>query len=136
MASRRITFVILALATLAVWLDGPPSPVQASSTDVVSPAGTVTGGIVIFSPSILLLTPTPATGSLLVPLQLPVAPGAGISFTQLQLVIPGPNPAQNTPVSLAQLLSALVGPASGSKAPPSSGGAPPSLVSVFATSPR
>jgi hypothetical protein len=52
-------------------------------------------------PGILLLTPTPATGSLVVPLRRP-------SFTQLQLVIPGPNPAQNTTISLAQLLQTIL----------------------------
>lgn len=135
MTSKRVTFLILALVTLA-WLGGPSSLAQAASTDVVSPAGTAPGGIVIFSPSILLLTPTPATGSLLVPVQLPAVGGAGISFTQLQLVIPGPNPAQNTTVSLAQLLSTLIGPAAGGKAPPSSGATAPSPVSVFVTSPR
>jgi len=52
-------------------------------------------------PNIILVTPTPATGSLLVPL-------SGPSFTQQQLVIPGPNPAQNTTVGLQQLLNTLL----------------------------
>ncbi len=138
MARQRIAFVMLALAMLAGGLLGSLSQVQAASTDVASPAGPVTGAIVIFSPSILLLTPTPATGSLLVPLQHPAAPGSGASFMQWQLVIPGPNPAQNTTIGLAQLLSTLVGPVQpiGSQAPPSSGTPAPSLVSVFSTSPR
>jgi len=67
-------------------------------------------------PGILLLTPTPATGALVVPLRQP-------SFTQLQLVIPGPNPAQNTTVSLAQLLETIL----------ASAQAPSFPVAVFAT---
>lgn len=67
-------------------------------------------------PGILLLTPTPATGALVVPLRQP-------SFTQLQLVIPGPNPAQNTTVSLAQLLETIL----------ASAQRPSSPVTVFAT---
>src|SRR2546428_5709302 len=79
-------------------------------------------------PGILLLAPTPATGSLVVPLRLSPALGSGLSFTQLQLVIPGPNPAQNTTVGVAQLLNVLLGSAQSAG---STGGPPP--VSVFST---
>jgi len=89
-------------------------------------------------PGILLLQPTPATGSLVVPLRVPPISGVGPSMTQLQLVIPGPNPAQNTSVSLAQLLSTVLA----SMQPPGGPGAPGQgspalpLVSVFSTPSR
>jgi hypothetical protein len=154
--AKRFIAVISVLVTLAAGVCGVPSRALAASTDVQSPAGTVTGMVVVFTPAfgavpgavssglpilppltwrfvpsltapgvpvavppgIILLTPTPATGSLVVPLR--------SSFTQLQLVIPGPNPAQNTTVSLAQLLNTLLE----SAKPAGSLGAPP-LVSVF-----
>jgi hypothetical protein len=148
------------LATLAVGLVQGP----AASADVLSPAGTVGGGIVIFAPpsnpapivapsipsiaaprggltvpvpaapnapgpavpNIILVTPTPATGSLVVPL-------SGPSFTQLHLVIPGPNPAQNTTVGLQQLLTTLLAPAplSGSSVTSPTSGAPLAPVTVY-----
>ena len=60
-------------------------------------------------PPIILLSPTPATGSFVVPMTVPSVSGTGPSLTQMQLVIPGPNPAQNTTVSLSQLLSSILG---------------------------
>ncbi len=170
------SMTILALAIGALGLGGALSQAQAASTDVTSPAGTVTGAIVVFSPAlgvspatlpspsiltlrgglitpplpmsaisasgpalpgIVLLTPAPATGSLVVPLSVPPVSGVGPSITQFQLVIPGPNPAQNTPISLAQLLSTLLSsmqPAR-SPGPPASMLTPP-LVSVFSTPSR
>jgi len=77
-------------------------------------------------PNITLLTPTPGTGSLVVPLRVPSISAAGPSFTQLQLVIPGPNPAQNTTVSLQQLLNTLLA------SPSLTSGTPVIPVSVFA----
>jgi len=143
----RAAIIVLAsvLVTLA-GLGGALPQARAASTDVTSPAGTVGGMVVIFSPAfgaapppvssgppilpplngrfvatltppsppgpilpgILLLAPTPATGTLVVLLHLPPVSGSGLSFTQFQLVIPGPNPAQNTTVSLAQLLETIL----------------------------
>jgi hypothetical protein len=85
-------------------------------------------------PPITLLSPTPATGSLVVPMAVPSVSGTGPSFTQMQLVIPGPNPAQNTAVSLSQLLSSTFASlqSSGvSTAPGVVPGSPSRLVSCF-----
>jgi hypothetical protein len=85
-------------------------------------------------PQITLLSPTPATGSLVVPMTVPSVSGTGPSFTQMQLVIPGPNPAQNTAVSLSQLLSSTFASlqSSGvSTAPGAVPGSPSRLVSCF-----
>ncbi len=82
-------------------------------------------------PNIILLTPTPATGSLVVPL-------SGPSSTQLQLVIPGPNPAQNTTVGLQQLLNTLLAspPLRGSSGTSPTAGTPVIPVSVYAVPSR
>ena len=150
---------VAVVATFAIGLVQPP----AASADVPSPAGTVGGGIIIFAPApavaplvapspslvaprggltvpvpttpnapgpalpnIMLLTPTPATGSLVVPL-------SGPTFTQLQLVIPGPNPAQNTTVGLQQLLSTLLAsPVRGSSGTSPSSGTPVIPITVYA----
>lgn len=131
--------ITLVLLMLLAGLGGAVSQAQAAPPDATSPAGTVTGAIVVFSPvSVLLLTPTPATGSLVVPLRVPPASGLGPSLTQLQLVIPGPNPAQNTTIGLAQLLSTLLW---SMQAAANQGGSAtrtpgPSPVSVFAPPPR
>jgi len=141
---RRIVAAV-AFMTLFVGFGGVLSQGPPAFADVTSPAGTVGGTIIIFSPvnappvglssqsilvpkwpgvqvfqapganiptpalpSILVLTPTPATGSLVVPLRVPQVTGGGPPLLQLQLVIPGPNPAQNTTVNLAQLLNSLL----------------------------
>ncbi len=97
--------ITLVLLMLVAGLGGAVSQAQAAPPDATSPAGTVTGAIVVFSPvSVLLLTPTPATGSLMVPLRVPPASGLGPALTQLQIVIPGPNPAQNTTIGLSATL--------------------------------
>jgi hypothetical protein len=59
-------------------------------------------------PQYLVVTQAPGTGSLLIAPQ-PSAGGSGPSVPQYQLVIPGPNPAQNTDVSLGQQLSTTRG---------------------------
>ena len=122
------------LVALGVALGGASMAAQAAPPDLTSsPAGPVTGVITIFSPpgtalpGILTVAPTPV-GSLVVPLRLPTVSGTGPALTQLQVLIPGPNPAQNTPLALAQLLdmvlrSAQAGPA-GTAAP---------LVTVYTT---
>lgn len=145
------------LVALAVVLGDGSAPARAAAPDATpSPAGPVTGTIVIFTPAfgivpagapapgmtaprvpapggptlpgILLTSPTPV-GSLVVPVPLPAMSGAGPVFTQLQIVIPGPNPAQNTPLALAQLLDTVLR----SPLPGSAGvSTPTSPVSVFA----
>src|SRR5262249_32292898 len=72
-------------------------------------------------PPIMLLSPTQATGSVVVPVSVPPVSGTGPSFTQMRLVIPGPNPAQNTTLSLSQLLGAILGSVQSSRAPAVSG---------------
>ena len=141
----RRTAAIAAFVALLAGFGGALSQARAAYADATSPAGTVGGTIIIFSPSsvppvgpptpsilvpkgpgvtvfqapganrptpilpsILVLTPTPATGSLVIPLRVAPAFGGGPSFLQLHLVIPGPNPAQNTTVNLAQLLNTLL----------------------------
>jgi hypothetical protein len=102
-----------------------------SSPSIVAPRGGLTVPVPTMPnapgpavPNIILLTPTPATGSLVVPL-------SGPAFTQLQLVIPGPNPAQNTTVGLQQLLTTLLAP------PPSpTTGTPVIPVSVYSVPSR
>jgi hypothetical protein len=150
------------------------SPARAGSLDVPSPAGAVTGSIVVFLPGpglvpsmpgpvsvaprgivriqptfsttapgsaypgILLLSPAPASGSVVVPLNLQLAGAPGVALPQLQLVIPGPNPAQNTAISMAQLLNSVLASqrAAGTGGTPSPGVAAPLLVNVFSTSSR
>jgi hypothetical protein len=109
-------------------------PVAPSSPSRVSPRGGLTVPVPTTPnapgpalPNIVLLTPTPATGSLVVPL-------SGPTFTQLQLVIPGPNPAQNTTVGLQQLLNTLVASPQlrGSSATSATSGTPVLPVTVYA----
>lgn len=132
---------ISSLVAVAVALGGVSAGVEAAPPDLTSsPAGPVTGVIVIFSPTfartgttqpgILIVAPT-SVGSLVVPVQLPAVSGTGPSLTQLQIVIPGPNPSQNTPLALGQLLNMVLQPApqTGATGTSASG----SLVSVFAT---
>jgi hypothetical protein len=83
----------------------PIAPPRCGLSTPFPPALTVPGPTIT---NITFLVPTPATGSVTVPLRIPPASGSGPSFTQLQLVIPGPNPAQNTTVSLQQLLNSLL----------------------------
>ena len=159
--------ILLTLIMLAAALCAPLSPASADPT-ASSPAGPVTGVIIVLSPapaaspvavpspriltprtglitpalptiapppvlpSILVLAPTPATGSLVVPFRVPPV-GSGPSLTQLQLVIPGPNPYQNTPIDLAQLLNSVLASLRGTGthgAPPSGSPALP-FVTVF-----
>ena len=153
---------ISSLVAIAVALGGASTGVEAAPPDVTSsPAGPVTGTIVIFSPTfaragtiqpgILIVTPT-SVGSLVVPVQFPVAPvqapvilqvqlpvtplrvpavsGTGPTLTQFQVIVPGPNPAQNTPLALGQLLNIVLQPLGTTGAT-----GPRSLVSVFATTP-
>jgi hypothetical protein len=61
------------------------------------------------APRSMILVPTPATGSLVLPIQMAPATGAGPAITRYTLVIPGPNPSQNTGVALQLQLSITIG---------------------------
>ena len=87
-----------------------PAPVAPSRGGLIVPIATPIPSIGPAVSGVLILTPVRATGALLVPVQAPSASGSGLSFSTWQLVIPGPNPAQNTPVGLAQLLDSLLAP--------------------------
>jgi len=102
-------------------------------------------------PGILTVTPT-SVGSLVVPVPLPIPPvqapvmlpvqvpiapvrppaisGAGATLTQFQVIVPGPNPAQNTPIALGQLLNLVLRPLDTTGTT-----GPGSIVSVYATTP-
>ena len=114
-----------------------PSPliVNPKAPLVTPPPSTAAAGVPRPAlPPITLLSPTRATGSLVVPVTVPSVSGTGPSFTQMQLLIPGPNPAQNTAVSLSQLLSSTFASlqSSGvSTAPGPVPGSPSRLVSCF-----
>ncbi len=146
------------LVTVAVALGGVHAQAQGAVPDATpSAAGAVTGVIVIFSPSFgavptmlplpgplsptipgpvlpgILLTAPTSVGSLVVPVQLPSISGSP-AFTQLQLVLPGPNPFQNTPIALAQLLNVVQRPVQ--PLGPAGAAAPGLPVSVLATPSR
>ena len=125
------------LAPLSAPVATIPSPliVNPKAPLVTPPPSTAAAGVPRPAlPPITLLSPTRATGSLVVPMTVPSVSGTGPSFTQMQLVIPGPNPAQNTAVSLSQLLSSTFASlqSSGvSTAPGPVPGSPSRLVSCF-----
>lgn len=52
-------------------------------------------------PTYQLVTPTPSTGTIVIPQPTP-APGTGSATTPYCIVFPGPNPAQNSGVGLAE----------------------------------
>lgn len=87
-----------------------PAPVAPSFGGAMLPIATPIPSLGPAVPGVLILTPVRATGALAVPVQVPSASGSGLSFSTWQLVIPGPNPAQNTSVALAQLLESLLAP--------------------------
>jgi hypothetical protein len=60
-------------------------------------------------PTFQVVTPTPGTGSIVVEQQPPV--GSGPSIPTYQVVVPGPNPSQNTGVGLGQQLGTPGNPA-------------------------
>jgi hypothetical protein len=73
------------------------------------------------------------TGSLVVPLRVPLASAAGAPLSQPLVVIAGPNPAQDTSVGFALLLTALL--ASHQAAAGAGTSASPGLVTVI-TAPK
>lgn len=87
-----------------------PAPVAPFRGGVLLPIATPIPSLSPAVPGVLILTPVRATGALAVPVQAPSASGSSLSFSTWQLVIPGPNPAQNTSVALSQLLDSLLAP--------------------------
>jgi len=87
-----------------------PAPVGPSRGGVIPPIATPIPSLGPVVPGVLILTPVRATGVLAVPVQAPSASGSGLSFSTWQLVIPGPNPAQNTSVALSHLLDSVLAP--------------------------
>src|SRR5436853_4461775 len=95
-----------------------PVPVAPFRGGVPAPIATPMPSLNPAVPGVLILTPVRATGALAMPVQVPSASGSGLSFSTWQLVIPGPNPAQNTSVALSQLLDSMPAPSR-----PAAGGA-------------
>lgn len=117
---KGVVVVVLGVGMLALALAGAVTTAHAAPGDVATPAGNGIGSVVVFAPvagivpgittsRVMILTPTPATGSLVVPMRVPSVSGLSSSITRYLLVIPGPNPAQNTGVSLGQQLTILLG---------------------------
>jgi len=88
----------------------PPAPVAPSPRGGLAPTMPPIPSLSPAVPGVQILTPVPGTGAFVVPVQVPSASGSGLSFSTWQLVIPGPNPAQNTSVALSQLLDSLLAP--------------------------
>ena len=108
--SIAITAMVLAAITAA----------QAAPVDLATPAGAGVGSVIIFVPATgtapgtvppqgMILMPVPATGSLVFPVRVPPISGTGPSIARYVLVIPGPNPAQNTGVALGLQLAVSIG---------------------------
>ena len=113
---KSVMLVVLGVGILAAALAGAAAMAEAVSGDVATPVGNGTGAVVVLpavpgavSTGPVLVTPAPTTGTLVVPVQAPPVSGSGPSTTNYLLVIPGPNPAQNTSVSLGQQLSTALG---------------------------
>lgn len=121
---------------LAPGLPGPLSVAPMGITRIQPIFSTVVPGAAY--PGILLLSPAPAAGSVVVPLYVQPAGAPGVLLSQLQIVIPGPNPAQNTAISLAQLLTTVLASqqAAGTRGTSSPTVPAPTLVNVFSTSSR
>ncbi len=84
----------------------PPSVIAARGLILIPTVETPPG---IAAPRGMILVPTPATGSLVLPVQTTPVSGSGPSITRYTLVIPGPNPVQNTGVALELQLSLTIG---------------------------
>jgi hypothetical protein len=108
--------VVLGVGILAAGLAGAGGTAQAAPGDVATPGSNGAGAVIVL-PSVpgtvgsgaILVMPTMATGAVVVPVQPQPVSGSGPSITRYLLVIPGPNPAQNTSVSLGQQLSSALG---------------------------
>lgn len=109
-SSVAIAAIVLAAMTAA----------QAAPGDLATPAGTGAGSVVIFVPAAgqapgtappqrMILIPVPATGSLVLPVRLPPVSWTGPATVRYELLIPGPNPAQNTSVALGFQLAVSLG---------------------------
>jgi hypothetical protein len=115
--SRALLATSVAIAAIVL---GGMTAAQASPGDLATPAGTGVGSVVIFIPGPgiapgtvlpqgMILTPVPATGSLVLPVRVPPVSGTGPSLARYVLLIPGPNPSQNTGVALGLQLAVSIG---------------------------
>jgi hypothetical protein len=83
-------------------------------------------------PSVLFLIPQPGTHTVVVPPTIPPATGEAPSLSQYELIIPGPNPAQNTRVNLQEVLNAVLNSEGVTGGGTVGGGAPaPALTNCF-----
>lgn len=113
---RSVMLVVLGVGILAAALGGAAATAQAAPGDVATPGSNGNGAVVVLpgvpgtvGSGAILVMPATATGTLVVPVQFPPVSGSAPSITRYLLVIPGPNPAQNTSVSLGQQLSTALG---------------------------
>lgn len=119
MLGKRPAIFLFSIAIAAIVLAGMTAA-QAAPGDLATPAGTGVGSVVIFVPATgtapgmvppqgMILTPVPATGSLVFPVRVPPVSGTGPLLVRYVLVIPGPNPAQNGGVALGLQLAVSIG---------------------------
>jgi hypothetical protein len=106
MHARNFAVAVVAIGVVVFAVGSMEASAQTSpgtpSSAVVQqpPSGSAAPSI----PQYQIVTQTPGTGSVVI-VQQPSTGGSGPSVPQYQLVIPGPNPAQNTGVSLGEQLS-------------------------------
>ena len=103
MKFRKSPFaIVLGLGVIALGIGGIAPAARASdgtTADVVVQSGSTPS-----TPQYQVVTPVPGTGSLVV-VTPPPSSGSEPPIPQYHLVIPGPNPAQNTGVGLGDQLS-------------------------------
>lgn len=120
MRRKSVAAMLAFVGTPVFILAGAVAMAQAAPGDAVTPAGAGIGSVVVFAPVAngatgattprgMVLVPTPATGSLVLPIPVPPVSGSGPSIIRYELVIPGPNPAQNTGVALGLHLAVALG---------------------------
>jgi hypothetical protein len=104
--AKKFSVMMVALGVVLFGFGGIVASAQtpAGTTSLVVVQQPPASGSAPPSPKYQVVTPTAGTGSVVI-VQQPPALGSGPSIPQYQLVIPGPNPAQNTDVSLGQQLS-------------------------------
>jgi hypothetical protein len=109
MQARKFLVVVVALGVMMFGIGSMMASAQTSpgTTSVVVQQPTASGPTPSV-PQYQVVTQAPGTGFAVIAPQ-PSAGGSGPSVPQYQLVIPGPNPAQNTDVSLGQQLSTTRG---------------------------
>ncbi len=110
MQAKNFSIIVGALGVMVFASGGMVASAQTSpgSTSLVVEQPPPASGSAPSIPQYQVVTQVPGTGSVVI-VQQPSAVGSGPSVPQYQLVIPGPNPAQNTDVSLGQQLSTTRG---------------------------